>query len=302
MPDIIDIPEEAALPKPKSRPKPPGKTRRERRQSREQAEAQTKAKERPKPKPHKKKKKKAPSPLGGDATLAINLLLSAGILVFMVLGGLLIYRHNAFTEMKRVVEAQTFYDGTSVEGVDLSGKTLNAARNYWSERIEPQYAARTVNVDGAGQVTAVDLGYESDYESILYSAWSAGRRGSLEERYKSAVSGRYAPVAWNVHRSLWTDAAVDGYIGAMAAQIDQPAMDAEIQSFDAENYAFVLTESRQGQKLDAEKLKADLTRALEAGGGSVTPVVDTLEPKVTQADVNSKYGMIASAVTNASSS
>ena len=297
MSDIIDIPETSAPPKPKS----PGKTRRERR---ERAEAKAAAKAVEKPKPHKKKKKKrkAVSAPRGDATLAVNLLLSAGILVFLVLGGLLVYRHNAFCEMKRVVEAQTFYDGTTVEGIDLSGKTLNAARNHWASKIEPKYASRVVNIDGAGPVTAVDLGYQSDFEAILYSAWSAGRRGSLEERYRSAVSGRYAPLAWQVHRSLWTEATMDGYVSAMAAQIDQPAVDAEIQSFDVENYAFVLTESQTGRKLDEAKLKADIAQALQAGGGSVTPVIDTLQPKVTQADVNSRYGMIASAVTNASSS
>ena len=301
MSDIIDIPEASAPPK--AGPKPPGKTRRERREHREKAAAKaaTKPVEPPKPRKKKKKRKAAPA-LRGDATLAVNLLLSAGILVFLVLGGLLVYRHNAFCEMKRVVEAQTFYDGTTVEGIDLSGKTLNAARNHWAKKIEPKYANRVVNIDGTGPVTAVDLGYQSDYEAILYSAWSAGRRGSLEERYRSAVSGRYAPVAWQVHRSLWTEDALNGYIDTMAAQIDQPAVDAEIQSFDVENYAFVLTESHEGRKLDAEKLKNDLTAALEAGGGSVTPVIDTLAPEVTQADVNSKYGMIASAVTNASSS
>lgn len=316
IPEIMDIPADAAVP-PKKLPKP--RSRAERRRARAAAEvpqppeaelppddagakpegARKKTGKRPKKAARRGKAKKKRN---DDRALAVNLLLCAGILVFMALGGLLIHQHNQFLAMKQAVEAQTFYDGTSVEGVDLSGETLEAARKHWQARIEPKYAGRTVTLDGAGTVTAVDMGYQSDYEAVLYAAWSAGRRGSLEERYAAVVGRQYHPAAWTVTRYLWTDEAVDSYIASVAATIDEPAVDAAIQSFDVENYAFVLTESREGRRLNIERLKADITGALKAGGGTVTLEVDPVPPAVTQADVNSRYGMIAFAVTNASSS
>ena len=65
-------------------------------------------------KPKKRKNKKKAG--GGEKALAVNLLLLCGILAMTALGGMLIHRHNSFAEMVRVVEAQTFYDGTSPHG------------------------------------------------------------------------------------------------------------------------------------------------------------------------------------------
>ena len=251
-------------------------------------------------KPKKKRKKKKGS--RSEATLAVNLLLTAGILAMLALGGMLVHRHGSYAEMKRVVEAQTFYDGTSVEGIDLSGKTLDAAMDHWKNRIEPKYAGRTVSVAGVGDITAGDMGYQSDYASVLYNAWSAGRRGSLEERYRSAVSRQYYPLSYDVNRSGWDDDTLNNYVQSIASQVDRPARDAAIESFDVVNYAFVLSDSEAGARLDAEGLKRDIIQALKAGGGSVTPVVETVEPQVTRDNVNAEYGMISMAVTNASSS
>ena len=252
--------------------------------------------------PSSKKKRKAKKKKLPPALLAANLLLAAGIAIFAVLGGMLVFKHNSFAEMKRVVEAQTFYDGTTVEGVDVSDMTLNDALAFWRENIEPRYADRVVTLDGAGQVTAVDMGYRSDYEAVLFNAWSAGRRGSLEQRYHAAVSRQYSPVAYDVDRELYTDRAVNSYVQAVAVKADVPAVDAAIESFDAANYTFVLTDSQVGQALDAEGLKRDIIAALEAGGGDVRLNIETVQPSVTKEDVSAEYGMIAYAVTNASSS
>ena len=254
-----------------------------------------------KPTARKKKKQKKKDQLS-PTLLAANLLLSAGIAVFAVLFGMLVWRHNSFAEMKRVVEAQTFYDGTVVEGVDVSDMTLNDAMAYWQANIEPQYADRVVTLAGEGQVTAAEMGYRSDYEAVLYNAWSAGRRGSLEQRYHAAVSRQYSPMRYDVNRQLYSEKAVDRYVQTVAVRADVPAVDAAIESFDVDTYAFVLTDSQPGRQLDADGLKRDIIRALEAGGGDVPVNIETVEPQVTREDVNAEYGMIAYAVTNASTS
>ena len=249
----------------------------------------------------RRKKSKKTRRLSSKA-LAVNLLLTAGILAMLVLGGMLARRHSAFAAMKQVVEAQTFYEGTTVDGMNVSGLTLAAAEEYWQQRIEPAYADRRVTLDDGSAVTARELGYQSDYQAVLTNAWSAGRRGSLEQRYHSAVRRQSHPAAFEITRSLYSDAELDAYVQSIADRVYKPARDAAIQSFDVEQYAFVFTESEEGRRLDADGLKRDIVQALEAGGGGASVVVETVMPAVTTEEVSSKYGMITSAVTNASSS
>ncbi|MBR7188510.1 MAG: VanW family protein [Clostridia bacterium] len=240
---------------------------------------------------------------GGSRTaVAVNLLLLTCIAAMAALGGLLVYRHNVYLEMKQVVEAQTFYEGTTVDGMDVSDMTLVSALDYWQNRVEPAYSDRSVQVGEAGTVTARDLGYRSDYEEVLSNAWSAGRHGSLEQRYHSAVQRVAHPVAYSVDRAVYSTQLLDAYVRAMAAKIDTPAVDAGIASFDTSSYSFVFTESQTGRRLDAEGLKRQMAQVLDAGSGSVEVSVETVQPAVTTEEVSSRYGMIASAVTNASSS
>ena len=252
--------------------------------------------------PPKKRKKRGKRRQQSRMVVAVNLMLMTGIAAMIAFGGLLVFKHNVFLEMKQVVEAQTFYDGTTVEGVDVSDMTLKDAMAYWQQRIEPGFSERTVHLSDGAEITAAQLGYRSDYEAVLSTAWSAGRRGSLEQRYRAAVQREAYPVAYKVDRTLYAPKQLDAYVEAMSEQLDRPAVDAGIESFDTENYAFVFTQSESGCRLDAEGLKRQIAGALESGGGSAEVVVETIQPTVTTDEVSSKYGMIAFAVTNASSS
>ena len=252
----------------------------------------------PSPKAREQRRRKRRS----EGFTALNMLLLSGIVAILAMGGVVIHQHGVFMEMKRVVEAQTFYEGTTVENVDVSRMTLSDARSYWQDKIEPGFADRAVVLDGDETVTARELGYQSDYDSVLYQAWSAGRRGSLEERYRAAKGRQYHPVAYSVNRTLYSENLVDAFVMLKAEQIDKPAKDAGIASFDMDTYTFVFSESEPGSKLDTGLLRDSITRALDAGGGEASLEIETLEPELTTDEAATCYGMITSAVTNASSS
>ena len=232
----------------------------------------------------------------------LSLAFATGIAAMALLGVYLIRQHSAFEEMKRVVENQTFYNGTTVEGVDVSDMTLAAAREYWTGVVEPSYSQRTVTLDDGATLTAQDMGYLSEYDSVLYNAWSAGRSGSLEERYHAAVSSEASPAAYKVRRRLYSDEAVAAYAQGVAEAVDKPVLEPTVQGFDTETYKFTFTEAQAGSRLDAEALKSDIEAALNAGGGSVTRQIETLNPRTTDEQLTSEYGAIATAITNASSS
>ncbi len=254
---------------------------------------------RPKP---KQKKAAPPKQRRSLAFGALDVCLLAAIAALIVLG---LRQQSAYAEFKRmrdVVDQQTFYDGTTVEGVDVSSMTLSAATEYWRDRVEARNEARTVTFDDGTSVTAKELGYESDYESVLSAAWSAGRSGSLEERYLMASNRVENPVAYTITRRDFSEDLLDQYVQGIAEQVDRPAVEATIASFNTETYEFEFNPSQPGAALDADALKVAIADSIRSGGGSVALPVSVLKPQVTTEEVSSQYGLIDYAITNASSS
>ena len=233
---------------------------------------------------------------------ALNLGLIAAIALLLAFG---IRQHAAYAEfrhMRDVVDQQTFYEGTTVEGVDVSNMTLSNAMEYWRERVEARNAARAVTFDDGTTVTAGELGYASDYESVLYAAWSAGRNGSLEERYLMAAHRVENPVAYAITRRDYSPQRLEEYVQGIAEQVNRPATEASIAAFDTQTYEFQFNPATPGAELDADALKAAIVESIRGGGGSVTLPITVIQPQVSTANVASQYGLIDYAITNASSS
>ena len=249
----------------------------------------------PPKKPHKKKRGRSPV----DGMSFLLLLLIAGM------AGVGVWRQQAyaeFTQMKAVVAKQTFYAGTTVEGVDVSEMTLPQALDYWNSQIEPGYRQVAAVLNEGAQVTAEQMGYTSDYDAVLASAWNAGRQGSLVERYNRIALHMESPTSYTVNRSMYTDEVVRAFASRLAQQIDTEAQDARLLSFDFGSQTFQFEPEQAGRVLNQEALVASIEGALENGGGQIAMEVAAVQPQVTLGNVAAQYGMISSAVTNASSS
>ena len=245
--------------------------------------------------PHKRKRGR--SPVNGMTFLL--LLLIAGM------AGVGVWRQQAyaeFTQMKAVVAKQTFYAGTTVEGVDVSDMTLPQVLEHWNTQIEPGYRQVAAVLNEGAQVTAEQMGYTSDYETVLSSAWNAGRQGSLVERYNRIALRMESPSSYSVSRSMYTDEVVRAFASRLAQQIDAEAQDAHLLSFDFGSQSFQYEQEREGRVLNQQALVASIEQALQSGGGQIAMEVTAVQPQVTLENVSAQYGMISSAVTNASSS
>ncbi len=232
---------------------------------------------------------------------------AALLLALMICGlaGLGVWRakeYRAFAEMKQVVARQTFYAGTQVDGIDVSQMTLEQALEYWNSQIEPQYRDRAAVLNDGTRVTAAELGYQSDYAQTLSSAWSAGRNGSLEERYLRMMQGSGQAAAYSVNRTPCEASLVEAFAAAIAQQVDQEPQDAKLVSFNTQTYNFEFEPEVLGRRLNQAQLVADIEAVLAAGGGEVQMQIDVLQPEITQENVAANYGMISYAVTDASSS
>ena len=252
------------------------------------------------PPQHKKKKKRKKKRRSPFSALTLLLLLLIGGLT-----GVGVWRVNEyedFMQMKAVVARQTFYDGTTVEGVDVSSMTLPEALNHWDSQIEPAYRETAAVLNDGTKITAVQMGYESDYVHTLSSAWNAGRSGSLVERYKRVAAHMAQPRAYDVERRLYDDEVVNSFVDQLAEQIDTEPRDARLETFDVDTQSFTYAREQVGRTLDRQKLVQDIRTALDAGGGNVQMEIAAVAPALTAENVSSQYGMITSAVTNASSS
>ncbi len=233
---------------------------------------------------------------------ALNACLAIAIAVVVAMGLRLQNQYADFRMMRDVVDKQTFYEGTTVEGVDVSKMTLSNAMDYWRDRVEARNAGRTVTLDDGTTVTAGELGYTSDYQSVLTTAWSHGRNGTLEERYRMASSRMQNPAAYAIHRTEYNDALVDQFVQMQALKIDQDPVNASVASFDVDTYEFTFNPSTMGRQLDEAALKQDVVAALAAGGGNVTMAIAEQPPEITTDVIGGMYGLIDYAITNASSS
>lgn len=246
--------------------------------------------------PHRRRRKKR-SPFS-PATLLLLLLIGG-------LAGMGVWRVNeyeVFQQMKAVVARQTFYEGTTVEGVNVSAMTLSEAINHWDQQIEPAYRERAAVLNDGTRITAAQLGYSSDYVNTLSAAWNAGRTGSLVERYRRATLHMQSPKAYEVSRSFYDSAVVESYAAQLAGQIDAQPQDAKLNGFDTASLSFSYSAEQLGRSLNQQKLVNDIEAALSSGGGNVQLEVATIQPSLTQQDIAASYGRITSAVTDASSS
>ena len=245
----------------------------------------------------KKKKRRKKSPF--SAMTALLLLLIAGC---VGVGAWRMNEYENFIAMKAVVSQQTFYQGTAVNGIDVSGMTLPQALEYWDTQVEPKYRETAAVLNDGTRITAAQMGYSSDYVNTLSAAWNAGRSGSLVERYKRASMHMQQPKSYEVTRSMYDQDTVKRFVNQLAEQVDAEAVDAKLQSFDVNTQQFSYTREQQGRTLNRMQLAQDIVSALEDGGGNVQLEIETVQPQLTMENVSSQYGMITSAVTNASSS
>lgn len=256
--------------------------------------------ERPSRRPVSGGKKRRKKKKGGFSPMSAFLLMI--ILCLCGFGYWRVQEYQELCRMKAIVSRQTFYEGVTVDGVDVSQMTLAQALDYFDTQIEPSYRQATVVLDDGTAVTAEQLGYSSNYADVLTSAWSAGRNGSLVERYKRIQLAVQTSGDHSVSRVPYDDQLVREYVAQIAQQVDTPARDASLKAFNIETYEFEFESEQVGYTLNQESLVASIENALSNGGGNISMLIATQQPQLTKETVASQYGMISSAITNASSS
>ncbi len=228
-----------------------------------------------------------------SAALVFLLMLTAVICVQKVRA------YSEFSGMKDYLDTDAFYPGMCVDGIDLGGKTLQEALDMFRDKAEKnaEETGVTFVCDGTEYTYgAKDIGFGSNYRQVVLGAWQKGRRGSLESRYMSALSGCEYTVSYGYNEEKLRAITDD-----LAASLSEEAVDAYVSEFKANKGEFVFSEGKNGRIVDADQLYAQALSAVE-GGDRVDVAYTEVKADVTKEDLASSYGIISSAITNASSS
>ena len=213
--------------------------------------------------------------------------------------------YGEFRQMKTEVLNQSFYDGTHIDGYDVSGCSLDEVRQFWTKSIETPLKQTGVAFTAGDEsyfVSAEELGYTSDYLTVISQAWSSGRSGSLEEMARGIRARQTEGCTFEVSRKLFDPAMLREVTDSIAAKYTKEAVDAGITNFDFSKRQFTFSPEQEGSYVDAQKLYEQASDLLMAGGGIINVEVTPVHPAVTMESVSARYGMITQAVTKASTS
>ena len=197
----------------------------------------------------------------------------------------------------------TFFEGISVDGVDLSGMTMEEARAALVPSALAYQPTGTLQIKYDGQAYPVDLstiGVSLDTEATLAGAFQLGRKGSYQEAKEDLDH-----LKLNGHNFILTPtfdySPISARVQEIAGLVDRPMTNAAIQfSEDASaETPYTITDEIKGVILDQQTLVRLITEAVLKG--TLTPIeapVTEIAPMVTRSYLEASYTLRASAETS----
>ena len=168
------------------------------------------------------------------------------------------------------------YNGVSVAGADVGGKTVGEAEAIVEERIAQRIGE--VRLDGPQDLTFDTqlLGVSYDVPATVDRAYDIGRGGNVFERLTSRVQAAYgsAEVAPEVG---YDPERVNDVAEAAAQRVDRQPREASVA---VEGEEVVVGESREGYGLNVPATAANIRAAVEGLNGEAEMVGETTQPAV----------------------
>lgn len=213
-------------------------------------------------------------------------------------------RWRSFRAASAQLASDYFYPGITVDGVDLSGMTLQDALTRWEQKDQSSRNACNVilDIDDASfTFDAQRLGYSSNYKKVLRTAYSQGRHGTFSQRNTvlQKLLGAWAR-DYNVVNSI-DQSVLKAQLEEIAGQVNEPAVAATITGFN-ESDGFTFDEGKDGRVVDVHDLMDAVNHKIAAGGGSTSVDRTVITGGRSIEDLKNMFGMIAQCKTSARSS
>lgn len=210
-------------------------------------------------------------------------------------------QYEAYRAMAARVNINTFYEGISVNGVDIGGLTLEEASAKIGEgdtASQGEFAVVIASGDKRWRISSAEVPLRFDTQDVLARAWALGRSGSLHERDALIARIRESGVSFTTSMG-YDKEKVRELTDIVASRLSVAATDAKLYAFEVATRAFTFTSEAQGYQVDADKLYRDTIAALDAGeyDAVITPEGSVTQPTITKDALVSAFGLIASYTT-----
>ena len=218
-------------------------------------------------------------------------------------------------EMLQALTTETFYTGTQINGVDVSGKTKAEVTAMFAAdpALDTPNVQYTLTVQGSSYpLDGTSLGITSDLSSVIDEAYAYARifpaNSSADPSAASAASAQeLTPTAavtaaaeavptdasslieqYNAMTLLATQpknftsaykadpAAAATAVDALLTPLEKDVQNATATSFDVNALSFVITDSTEGISFDKDSVAADVIAAVQAGEYTKTFTVDPI--------------------------
>lgn len=214
-------------------------------------------------------------------------------------------------ELAQQIDVPTFYDGITINGVSVGGKTKEEVKaQFASEMNKP--VSEVVDVKFQVGNDLIPMGTDgltltSDIDQIIDKAYDYGRSSTLpgdeglKDRYNTINNLKKNPVDFVSTYTLDTSA-VDSLAHQALDPLEKEVVEAYASSFDLENLAFVIEESQAGFKVDVSKAIADTKERLNNSDYvCVVPVsTETIEPKTSAEFLRNYLGLVSTTTSTTS--
>ena len=211
-------------------------------------------------------------------------------------------------KMNEELDVETIYQGITINGVDVSGKTkAEAAAMFAGEpSLDTPVIDMKLSVDGNEYtVDPSVVKIASNLPLVIDTAYNYNRTSdktveseAIVERYQRLLALKNQTVNFETEYTADT-AAIGAAVHAILDPLESAAVDAAATAFDVENLVFVISESSQGFDVDIDGAVIALKAAIDAKEYTKTITVTTsvIEPAVSKEMLASTLGFVSTKTT-----
>lgn len=213
----------------------------------------------------------------------IKIVVLIVFLVALASGGIFYYTYKKnYEEMVKAVEVNTIYNGISVSGIDLSGKTQEEALETLLNELEIPLESQRLDItdnDRRYEYTFSHFGARYDIEDAVKKAYELGRSGELRTRYKEIK--KYAESGIDIAPQYsYDESYITNILTELKPQFDVPAKNSVLTRA---NGVFTATDEQSGYELDIESTASKIKAQLDTvQAGEVIAETKELLPTITK--------------------
>ncbi len=198
----------------------------------------------------------------------------------------------------------TFDNGFTLCGVDLSGLTLDKAESEINNKFltDSNHIKLELTYNNKSWLfTEQDFNVESNIHTVLDSAYKTNRKGNVLGKIKNLKRIKKMGFTPQIAvRYVLTD--IDKKIDTIASEIETEPVNSTA-TFNSNSGSFIITESKCGKKVDREKLLNDINSCLQKStDASLEISTIKVEPTLTETQIKKATTLQASFTTSYASS